>query len=52
MAAGGVEAVILGCTELPLLVTKERSALPLLDSTRLLAAAALTRSSSLASISY
>lgn len=52
MAADGVEAVILGCTELPLLVTEERSALPLLDSTRLLAAAALTSSSSLASISY
>ena len=52
MEADGVEAVILGCTELPLLVTEERSALPLLDSTRLLAAAALTSSSSLASISY
>jgi aspartate racemase len=52
MAADGVEAVILGCTELPLLVTEERSALPLLDSTRLLAAAALMSSSSLASISY
>ena len=51
MAADGAEAVILGCTELPLLVREERSALPLLDSTRLLAAAALTTFSSLASIS-
>ena len=52
MAAAGVEAVILGCTELPLLVADERSALPLLDSTRLLAAAALTACSPLASISH
>lgn len=52
LAAAGVEAVILGCTELPLLVSQERSVLPLLDSTRLLAAAALTTSSSLASISH
>jgi len=52
MAADGVEAVILGCTELPLLVPEESSAVPLLDSTRLLATAALTHSCSLASISY
>ena len=52
MAAAGVDAVILGCTELPLLVPQERSVLPLLDSTHLLATAALTTSSSLASISY
>ncbi|MBX3332041.1 MAG: amino acid racemase [Nitrospira sp.] len=41
MAAEGAEAVILGCTELPLLLSKEQSDLPLLDSTRLLAQAAL-----------
>jgi aspartate racemase len=41
MAADGVEAVILGCTELPLLLSEEQAALPLLDSTSLLAQAAL-----------
>jgi aspartate racemase len=41
MAAQGVDAVILGCTELPLLLHDEESDLPLLDSTRLLATAAL-----------
>jgi aspartate racemase len=41
LAARGTEAVILGCTELPLLLADEQSALPLLDSTRLLAKAAL-----------
>jgi aspartate racemase len=40
----GVEAVILGCTELPLLLAEEPSSLPLLDSTRLLASGALTAS--------
>ena len=50
MAAKGVEAVILGCTELPLLLPQEFSALPLLDSTRLLATAGLT-AASLVSIS-
>ena len=35
------EAVILGCTEIPLAVTPEASPLPTLDSTRLLARAAL-----------
>jgi aspartate racemase len=44
MAASGAEAVILGCTELPLLLAEEPSSLPLLDSTRLLATAALTTS--------
>jgi aspartate racemase len=43
MAAEGVEAVILGCTELPLLLHEDDSELPLLDSTRLLAMAALQR---------
>jgi len=44
MSASGAEAVILGCTELPLLLSEEASSLPLLDSTRLLATAALTTS--------
>lgn len=39
----GCDAVVLGCTEIPLLVTKESSPLPILDSTRLLARAALKR---------
>lgn len=51
MAGDGADAVILGCTELPLLLSDARSRLPLLDSTRLLARAALT-TSSLVSISY
>ncbi|HKU78021.1 MAG TPA: amino acid racemase [Pyrinomonadaceae bacterium] len=33
----GAECVILGCTEIPLIVTPENSSLPILDSTRLLA---------------
>ena len=33
----GAECVILGCTEIPLIVTRENSALPTFDSTRLLA---------------
>jgi len=37
----GCDAVALACTEIPLLVRPEDSALPTLDSTRLLAAAAL-----------
>lgn len=44
MADQGAEAVILGCTELPLLLAEEPSSLPLLDSTRLLATAALNTS--------
>jgi len=39
----GCDAVILGCTEIPLLVSQEHSSLPTLDSTRLLARAALAR---------
>jgi aspartate racemase len=35
------DAVVLGCTEIPLLIAKEDSVLPILDSTRLLARAAL-----------
>jgi aspartate racemase len=37
----GCEAVILGCTEIPLLVDPKSSPLPVLDSTRLLALAAI-----------
>jgi len=39
----GADAVALACTEIPLLVTPDVSPLPMLDSTRLLASAALTR---------
>jgi aspartate racemase len=39
----GCDAVILGCTELPLIIDDTRSSLPTLDSTRLLARAALRR---------
>jgi aspartate racemase len=41
MARDGCDAVALSCTEIPLLVTPEVSPLPTLDSTRLLAHAAL-----------
>lgn len=37
------DAVILGCTEIPLMITDANSPLPKLDSTRLLARAALRR---------
>jgi aspartate racemase len=37
----GCEAVVLGCTEIPLLIDDEASPLPTLDSTRILARAAL-----------
>ena len=40
-ARRGCDAVILGCTEFPLLVSETDSVLPLLDSTRILARAAL-----------
>jgi aspartate racemase len=39
----GCDAVILGCTEIPLIIDDRNSALPTLDSTRLLARAALRR---------
>jgi aspartate racemase len=39
----GCDAVILGCTEIPLIVNDANSSLPTLDSTRLLARAALRR---------
>ncbi len=39
----GCDAAILGCTELPLIIDDRNSPLPTLDSTRLLARAALRR---------
>jgi aspartate racemase len=39
----GCDAVVLGCTEIPLIINDDNSALPVLDSTRLLARAALRR---------
>jgi len=39
--AKGSDAVILGCTEIPLIVLPDESSLPVLDSTRILARAAL-----------
>lgn len=39
----GCDGVVLGCTEIPLLVTPESSPLPALDSTRLLARAAVRK---------
>ena len=41
LAARGCDSVALVCTEIPLLITPEVSPLPTLDSTRLLAAAAV-----------
>jgi aspartate racemase len=43
LKARGCDAVVLGCTELPLVLNDGNSALPTLDSTRLLARAALRR---------
>lgn len=43
LQARGCDAVILGCTEIPLIIDDGNSALPTLDSTRLLARAALRR---------
>jgi len=43
LADQGCDAVALACTEIPLLVTPETSPLPTLDSTRLLARAALRK---------
>jgi aspartate racemase len=39
----GCDAVVLGCTEIPLIISDTNSSLPTLDSTRLLARAALRR---------
>lgn len=43
MKAEGCDAVVLGCTEIPLIMNDSNSPLPTLDSTRLLAQAALMR---------
>ncbi|GAB3660491.1 aspartate/glutamate racemase family protein [Ramlibacter alkalitolerans] len=43
MQSQGCDAVVLGCTELPLILDDGNSPLPTLDSTRLLARAALRR---------
>ncbi len=43
MRARGCDAVVLGCTEIPLIMNDANSPLPTLDSTRLLARAALRR---------
>jgi aspartate racemase len=43
MKREGCDAVILGCTEIPLIMSDANSPLPTLDSTRLLARAALRR---------
>jgi aspartate racemase len=42
----GCDAVVLGCTEIPLIMNDANSPLPTLDSTRLLARAALRRATS------
>lgn len=42
-ATEGCDAVVLGCTEIPLIINDGNSALPTLDSTRLLAMAAVSR---------
>jgi aspartate racemase len=39
----GCDAAVLGCTEIPLIVDDRSSPLPTLDSTRILARAALKR---------
>jgi aspartate racemase len=43
MKAEGCDAVVLGCTEIPLIMNDSNSPLPTLDSTRLLARAALRK---------
>jgi aspartate racemase len=43
LQAAGCDAVVLGCTEIPLIMNDANSPLPTLDSTRLLARAALRR---------
>jgi aspartate racemase len=46
LKAEGCDAVVLGCTEIPLIINDANSPLPTLDSTRLLARAALRRAAS------
>ena len=41
LARRGCDSVVLGCTEIPLLISEADSSLPVLDSTRILARAAL-----------
>ena len=41
LAARGCDAAVLGCTEIPLLISQADSTLPVIDSTRTLARAAL-----------
>lgn len=43
MKSEGCDSVILGCTEIPLIVLPDESPLPVLDSTRILARAALKK---------
>lgn len=43
LRARDCDAVILGCTEIPLIISRRNAPLPVLDSTRLLARAALAR---------
>ncbi len=43
MKADGCDAVVLGCTEIPLIIDDSNSSLPTLDSTRILGRAALRR---------
>jgi aspartate racemase len=40
----GIEAVVLGCTEIPIIINDDNSSVPTLDSTRLLARAAIRHS--------
>jgi aspartate racemase len=47
LKAEGCDAVVLGCTEIPLVMNDSNSPLPTLDSTRLLARAALRRAAEL-----
>jgi aspartate racemase len=46
MKVANCDAVVLGCTELPLILNDGNSAVPTLDSTRLLARAALRHAAS------
>ncbi len=47
MKTAGCDSVVLGCTELPLVIDDSNSAVPVLDSTRLLAWAALRKAAGL-----
>jgi aspartate racemase len=49
--ARGCDAAVLGCTEIPLIVRADDAPLPILDSTRLLARAALRKALTLAALS-